>query len=351
MRFAMSSAIETIEKTLAASGIKTLRLSFGAGSFLFTVNAARLLVAELPGVRGNLFWHHPDVENPQAASKAFGSGGGNIGGDRLWLGPEIAYMWPTTADARRDPFGTWFMNRAMDPGAYQLLDHGTDHVTVTTDMSLTDQRSGQKISTRVKRTYNKPGNSPRWPAGVVGASFSTTSELTLLSGDPGAVACTWPLLQVPPGGWLICPTHQPVAEPRSYYNPWGEKLRTTPSAVITTVTGEGNNKFGLSPTQTTGRMGYLRKVGDVTTLIFRAFDPQPKEPYVDVPRDSDERFGGDALQSFNGGGFGEMEAQDPAIIAGSGPTSRTNRFVTHVIAGPDAAVREVASELLGVKLD
>lgn len=343
-----SDWFSVLESSLTTSRCATRCLQVGAGRLLVTIYAARVLGCELPGVSGNLFYHNPQLEDPHTVAAPLKAASGNIGGDRLWIAPEIAYMWPSTADARRDPFGTSRMLPQLDPADWHVEHESTTAIHLRTAMTITDQRTRQNISLALKRKLEVIDDAGKFPSSIKSLSFSLTSELTVTGGDHGALACTWDLLQIPPCGTLVIPTHGQVSSPRSYYNPWGSLLQSASDRINFTVTGQGSNKFGLSPTQTTGRMAYLRQVGDVTTLIFRSFEPQPSEPYIDVPITSDERFGGDALQVFNGYNFGEMEVQDPGLIAGQAPTSRTNRYVTHVLAGPDKDIREVGRQLLGI---
>jgi hypothetical protein len=111
-------------------------------------------------------------------------------------------------------------------------------------------------------------------------------------------------------------------------------------------------KMGLLPEQTTGRMAYLRPAGDTLTAIVRAFLPVTGAPYVDVPRDTDEVFGGDALQAFCDDGrfkgFTEMEYHEPALICGEGRTQHCGTCVTQVLAGDAAKVKQAVAALIGV---
>ncbi|MEO0586619.1 MAG: hypothetical protein AAF078_03175, partial [Planctomycetota bacterium] len=157
------------------------------------------------------------------------------------------------------------------------------------------------------------------------------------------------------------------AGPRSYYEPFGDRhVAVEGDCVRFLIDGKRRTKMGLLPEHTTGRMGYYRPLGDGrSSLIFRAFAALPGEPYCDLPvdhpahdaaaagEDHPEMFRGDGLQAYNDDGdafpgtsFGEMEYHDPCVIAGRGPTSRTGSCVTHVMAGPDEAVRAVGRELL-----
>jgi hypothetical protein len=144
----------------------------------------------------------------------------------------------------------------------------------------------------------------------------------------------------------------------SYYDPFGPRhVLADGRRLRFLIDGRRRIKMGLRAQWTTGRMACYRSITDGRAiLIVRIFNPQPGEPYADVPRSADitTRTGGDCLQAYNDdgtfGGFGEMEHHDPAVIVGSGPTQRGGGFVTHVFTGPDRAVRAAGEALLGVEV-
>jgi hypothetical protein len=348
----MAAWFDELGSALKAVGCLPVILPCGDGRVMVLPHGARLLACELPGTGGNLFWHTPKACRPASLAPLIQSGAG-LGGDRLWIAPEIAYMWKDLARARVSPFDCYTLPPAMDPGSYRLLEEGADHVGLWADMELVDHRFGRSIRLRVDRRFTVAGRPDAVPAEVGFAGFAIRNDLALLGGDDGAVAGAWDILQVPPGGTLICPTLSPVAQPRSYYNPFGPRhVRAGDAAVRFMIDGAHQIKMGLSPSQTTGRMGYHLCDGSGRgTLIVRLFLPQPGEPYVDLPRSSDEVFGGDAMQAYNDsgmfGGFGEMEYHEPALVVGRSPSCRSGTSVTYVMAGPDEAIREAGRRLLG----
>ncbi|MEL7088989.1 MAG: DUF6786 family protein, partial [Planctomycetota bacterium] len=146
-------------------------------------------------------------------------------------------------------------------------------------------------------------------------------------------------------------------EPRSYYDPFGEKhVESDDDAVRFLIDAKRRVKMGIKPEDTLGKMAYLRPLADgMSTLIYREFSVDPDGIYVDIPRDhpADQRRGGDALQAYNDdltyGPFGEMECVFPVVTVG-GAEQRVDDCVTHVLVGPDAAVRAAGEKLLGVSV-
>lgn len=346
----MSIWFDQLVTSLAAAGVETRVWPAGAGRLLLTVSAARILACELPGVEGNLFWHSPALLKPPFNFKSA------VGGDRLWLGPEIAYMWMDLKQARIDAAKTNTLDPQMDPGGWQVEAEREGLLRLTTSMSLTDHRTRRRIDLDVTRQFSLAAAPQGLPPSVRAFAFTIENSATLGGGDDGAVASLWDLLQLPARGTLVCPIAKPVTAPRSYYSPFGEKhVQVDSRAVRFLIDGRRQIKMGLPPEVTNGRMGYHRPIGDGACFIFRTFTPQPREPYVDLPRDSDETFGGDCLQAYNDdgrfGGFGEMEYHEPAVVAGRSPVTRTGRCETCVMHGPGGEVLAVAERLLGVPVN
>ncbi|MEX0655265.1 MAG: DUF6786 family protein [Phycisphaeraceae bacterium] len=357
----MADWIERIRVALADNHLELRSFTAGSGQLLVLDHGARVLGCALPGVEGNLFWHNRAMEVGSDAGTVLNEAGGSIGGDRLWIAPENGYMWPDLEAARTDPQGTYRLPPQMDPSEWGAIEEGPDRVVLGTTMSLTDNRTQRDIALNLSREITIIDRPVGVPESLACASFAIRNDLSLIEGDPDAVAGTWDILQVVPTGTLICPTVAPVeGGPRSYYDPFGDKHVQVDERCVRFLIDAGRRiKMGLRAEQTTGRMGYYRALGGgQSSLIVRIFLPQPGEAYIDLPRSTDELFGGDALQAYNDDGsavdgepaasFGEMEYHDPAVVVGAGPMLRTGTSVTHVIAGPDAAVRQAGRLLLGV---
>lgn len=320
----------------------------GEGELLVTVRGARILACRMPGVGENLFWHAPEIERDNSSI---------VGGDRLWIAPEVAYYWPSLEQAREDPVKWAATPGQMDPGRYADAGRWPGGIHLENACELTDVRDGKKIALKVRRTVAAIAPPEGLPRGLKTLSFGVTNTLAVTGGDEGAVAGVWDILQVPPTGTLICPTTTRV-EPRSYYDPFGDRhVANEANRTRFLIDGKRRIKMGIRPEHNTGRMGYYRPLADGrSSLILRVFPTLPGERYIDVPRDydADVRSGGDCLQAYNDdgtyGGFGEMEYHDAAVRVG-GCTERTGTCVTHVIVGDDAKVREAGATLLGVAVE
>jgi hypothetical protein len=351
----MPDWLNKIQSSLTANGHTALLWGAGDGGLLVTVHAARILACHLPGVPGNLFWHAPALADAASAKRLLDAREAP-GGDRLWIAPEVAFNWPDLGAARLQPFGeNYKLPAAMDPADWRIVENQPGHLQLTTQMTLMDHRVEKSITLRVGRQLDVIDRPAALAKSVRCASYTIRNDLTILSGDKGAVAGAWGLLQVPLGGVLVCPTVTPVRQPTRYYDSFRAKdIKCDKTSVRMSAHGDRIIKMGLSPTQTTGRMAYVRRAGKLTTAIVRFFLPVPGAPYVDVPRSSDGFLGGDALQAFcdDGcfGGFAEMEYHEPGLIAGEALSTRSGVSVTHVLAGPHAAVRKAVADLIGIKI-
>lgn len=340
---------------------ETFTIQTGDGAITVATRGARVLDCRVEGIDDNLFYDD-------------GKGGG---GDRLWIAPEVAYYWPSLEEAISDPVGTAEVPADVDPGAYELVGEYEDDsegasggssggasggvsggggLVLINDCSLIDSRDGKAIGLEMTRSFAVADRPEGLPSEVKCLSFTTTNELSVLGGDAGAVAAAWDILQVPPTGTLICPTKGKV-QPRSYYDPFGEKhVVSDDDAVRFLIDAKRRVKMGIRPEDSLGKMGYYRPLADgLSTLIYREFSMDLDGTYVDIPRDhpADQRSGGDALQAYcddlTYGSFGEMEFVAPAVIVG-GAESQVSSCVTHVLAGPDNAVRAAGEALLGVSV-
>lgn len=343
---------DQLDHAAQAQNHQTHRLVAGDGTLLVTERGARIMACTLPGVEGNLFFHHGSMLDPNHAANPFG-------GDRLWIAPEVGWYWPSLALAREDATKHAATPPQIDPGEYLTDSASPVHAQLSTRMTLKDVRDGKSIELAVSRQVRAVGAPIGLPESLKCASFAITNVLLVRGGDDGTVACAWDILQVPPVGTLICPTAtdpKSVNEPTSYYEPFGERhVERGDRAVRFLIDSRRKIKMGMKAEHTTGRMAYYRQLdGGLSTLILRIFSPLPGEPYPDIPinADKDQRLGGDTLQAYNhsdGGasGFGEMEYHDPAVIVGNGPASRHGTSVTHALAGPDDAIRAFGQQLLG----
>ncbi|MCC5828901.1 MAG: hypothetical protein JJU36_05580 [Phycisphaeraceae bacterium] len=353
----MADWLDRLDGSLTQADRPLVRFKNGPGELAVCVHGARIVGCAIQGVDENLFYHQRGLENPEQAPGFLKKAGADIGGDRLWIAPEVAFMWPDLAGARIDPFGTYDLPAKMDPGHWEVEASGRDWIELTAAMDLVDHRSSAKVSLRAMRTIALGGLPDDWPEALPALAFTCGHQLSVLRGDASAWVGIWHLLQMPVGGTLVCPTVAPTSfPPTDYYSPFRpEDVTVKPEAVHFHARGDSIIKMGLRAEDVTGRMAYIRSLGDGrSSAILRGFLPQPGQPYIDVPRSFDALLGGDALQAFCSDqgtqGFTEMEYHEPGLKIGSGRTRTSGGCWTIVTAGQQALVEQTVQRLLGVSV-
>lgn len=356
----MTDTMKQVADNLEAAGVETRIWEAGKGRLLISAHGGRVLRCEINGVEGNLFFHPNALLDRDKAAEFVSKRKAMIGGDRLWIAPENGYHFTDLEKARVAPFENYKVPADVDPGDWTITFEAADIAAASmwAKAKLTDYRNDKTIELTITREFNAvedyaPSDIPD-DAPDFDLHFRTTNGLRITGGDDGAVAGAWGILQVPAGGVLICPTNKKVDGPRSYYDDYdAHHVIEKNGAVRIKLDGKKRIKIGLSPAQTNGRMGYYRKVGDVHTMVVRLFEVRAEDKYIDLPRSTDDIFGGDALQSYNDNAgpqsFGEMEYHDPAVVVGE--TDAQNGFVhTLVFAGSESHIAKVCDKWLGVPL-
>lgn len=234
----------------------------------------------------------------------------NVGGDRLWLGPEDDWFWST--DDHTDLAGH-IVPAAIDPGHWTMTadDH---HADLTMHTHLTHRRTGSVTSVRVHRAIDLLAATPD------AVTYRTRTTLDVLAGPPGQRVDAWSVLQVPDGGVAELALAGPLTY-RDHLTPV-DPARVVDHGDRATIalTGQHMFKIGFGPRTVTGRISYARG----PLVIDRVIDVDPSRPYDD-----------DAIQIFyddgHYGGYAELEHHSPAAITSRNGTARTTDVATTTI--------------------
>lgn len=256
----------------------------------FDLARARVLQVSVGG--HDAFWTDPDAT------------GWNVGGDRLWLGPEWAWYWTdlTTYDV-----ATHTVQDAVDPGSWTV-----DGTSARQEATLRHLHGGGDVRAEVSRSFAVVApEDVAWPCD---AAYAVTATLDLVDPPPDAAVTLWSLVQVPPGGDVVVPN---APDPRDFFDPappgtW----RRDGGAVEVGLRGDALFKLGFAPADGLDRYAYARPVGGGRHLVVaRRFRTEPGARYSDVPLNALES-GGDAVELFCDGGrlgvFSEVEHHSPA---------------------------------------
>jgi hypothetical protein len=343
----------------------------GGASLLVTRRGARVLGIFPAPDAANLLWTNQAAFESTAAFRAFvASGNWNLGGERIWIAPEIQY----NVRDRNDFWGTLHIPPQMDPGDYKL-----------SPAVLEDGRSIINISTIIEmRTYNlveddgvylfferfvAPAPDPlrHWQNhadllhGVTYSGYQ--QDLFLDAENSRTVSEAWNLVQVNAGGQLLIPC-LPFIEASDYFGAVPDEARQIQSGDVPhirlTLTGKQQYKIGYKSLCMTGRMGYFHTLPDGRAyLLIRSFFNNPSNLYAEEPPHL-PGVNGHSVHVYNDGGefggansFGEMEVTGKTVRGGTRimlDDAARDQFVMWAYVGAPEKIRQIAYLLLGVRL-
>jgi hypothetical protein len=294
-----------------------VRWSVGAASLTLAPSRGRVLQASVRG--HDAYWIAPDGEPSDW----------NVGGDRLWLGPEAAWFW-----TRLDTFDpeTAEVQPALDPGSWRVVELERDRCVVAQEVVLRHQHQAADATFGLVRSFTRID--AEWPGTSDLIAYRTDTVLTVdASAVTGERVSVWSILQVPNGGSVLVGTYGAPTY-RDYFDPTlPELLDTLPGALAFRITGTSRHKIGIPPWNTTGALAYARPVAGGQVVIQRRFAPQPWRAYCDRPL-AVPSGQGDAVQVYNDGGefggFGEVEFHTAAVPVAPGPIPLVDSHVTLV---------------------
>jgi hypothetical protein len=266
---------------------------------------------------------------------AASDGGWNLGGERLWIGPEVDWFWQRVG---KPDFALYQVPSDLNPDRWTVTRRDADSCRSEIEVSLHCAHRDARVRLGISRTFELIPTSGIESRG--GLAFRISTTLKILDGTAGQTVDLWSILQVPFGGSMMIPT---VGSPavRDHFAPCPASEHTSsPGLLELKIGGPAMFKVGLAPHASTGRLAYARAIGSDWLVLERSFPLHPALRYCDSPMDLPDTQG-DALQFFNDGGsfgcFGEMEHRSPALVCGEGPQTLTESSITHVQILPEPA--------------
>jgi hypothetical protein len=321
---------------------------------------ARLVVSALGGRVYGPFFDDGIAENwlPGAFGDAASfaelvrSGTWNVGGDRWWVGPEIAYMIPDRADY----WGSYTMPPDVDPGFPSLRVDG-EAVTLDREMALTAFTEPRGTVTLTLTQEIRPEPSPlRHLRGVdLGTTtrYAGYSQLvtTRRTGGDALLVESWNLAQVRTPGEAIIPTTVSPAQVTDYYEPVAEHLSQKDRGAVVHLSGHDRFKIGFAAPHTTGRVGFVRADGEgIVHLVIRCAAVDPSAEYAEEPDFDDVR--GDPLHLYDDdgglGGFAELESRGRTFGGANSESESVDRVTTWWFVGPAGEINVISRTLLGL---
>jgi hypothetical protein len=340
-----------VQSALSCAGIPLRQLQ-GPGHVLVTPAAGRIVAMAFTPDGPNLFWSHPQLADSELVKNHPETLVGNLGGDRLWFGPELDYFWNGVPDWAN--LSNYRVPSDADPGRYQFLDTESDAISLRAQVRLTVRASGERVGFTVKRTFRMAPAPIEAGAHILKevkyVGIQTLHEIEFEPTTLKGRIDLWHLLQLPVGSLLMVPTKPCTTncerDPLLYCGPGG--WTEHPDCILWRYVGTACTKFGLSSRTLTGRSGVIASLpSGQLSLIVREFSVDHTATYADhpygVPR-SDQCF-----QVWDGLGFGEMEYHSPMLDAQCGPRALNESDHLWAFAGAPRLIRLLAERLLGIQ--
>ena len=326
-------------------------------SIVVLQRGGRVLGPFLSPTAPSLFWLNPVLADRGTFQAFLDAGEWNLGGERIWIAPEIQY----NATDRANFWGTLRVPPQMDPGDYTLTRPAPAAVELHARMTLEafNLASGVKTLDLARRISPLPDplraldGHAALLSGVTYAGYAQQAALSETASD-AIMSEVWNLVQLNAGGQLIIPA-SPHLQATRYFNTVPAEARTVrEGALRIAITGDNQYKVGYKAAHLSGKLGYLNHLPDGRAyLLARSYPNNPSSVYVEEAPDR-PGSNGESIHVYNDdgamGGFGEMECHGQTIGGPTGSASQTDTFLLWLYAGPSAQVETIAEHLLGVRL-
>jgi hypothetical protein len=305
----------------------------------------------------SLSWTNGAFGQPDSFQAFLTSGDWNLGGDRIWIAPEIQY----NVHDRTDYWNTYNLPAQVDPGRYALDQMRPGQWRLVQDLTLEAYNLGTGTKElHLERSIHKILDPLRYLSnyqnlmdGVLFAGYEQVLSISESKLDD-LMTEVWDVLQLNPGGLLLIPATRRVAY-TDHYAPIDESLQTLyPDHVRLRITGDRQYKVGYKAANVFGRMGYYNQVeGGPAYLIVRNFFNNPSMTYAEEPADVPGARG-HSIHVYNDdgnfGGFGEMECNGQTIGGETNRSSSIDQLVIWLYVGAQDRLKEIGLQLLGIEL-
>jgi Family of unknown function (DUF6786) len=327
-------------------------------------NQAKIIIMQLGGrILGPFFndsrsilWMNPAWSSTSSWSKFLADKNWNIGGERVWIAPEIQFC----IQDRCNPAQSYSLPKEMDPANYLLTRPHTQTIHLSTDMILdTYNYTSKQQHLTLERTISPAANPLHQfknheqldeKVDYCGYTHTINLKTPLLS---SVLSETWDLMQIRQGGTIILPLMRktPLGW---YYRPKTDScMQTEDSVSAIFMQPENLFKFGVPSAYCSGRVGYLyhKENSTIWSMLIRNYFVNPSGSYSEEPFDS-PGDSGYAFHLYNSGDaeiqFGEIECQGEAIGTDPKKIQSSDKMLTWFFQGNLTDLIKIASILLHI---
>jgi hypothetical protein len=246
----------------------------------------------------------------------------NSGGHRIWIAPERQFFIRDLGD----PFGTYMVPSAIDPGSWTSRT-AANCVEMSTTTSVRAYGLDKQIPITITRKTQALSTLPyKIPSTqIVWAGYKETVSLQT---DFNMKIGLWSLLQVPLGGDVLIPSHGGYTE---FFGSQSGLLQKNPGSlrIKYEIDRKLDFKIGLKASALSHNMFYYEIPGrSGIRILVVEFENCGDSAYVDHPWPTPGDTGY-LLQFFFGGnwGFGELEIHGPCRLSNTSSCSELKSTV------------------------
>lgn len=349
--------MQTIQNTFDACNMEYEVLEVGEGwHIIITRHGGHVFGPFSSQYPEGVFWTPESIKNPEEYKKLIDSKKWNIGGDRVWIAPEIQFNIKDRSRFRE----TLDTPKTIDPGSFSM-ERSNDVVTLRQELDLQSYNTVTGIvhvmsERKIRKALNPLRKLPECDILMKSVSycgFEQALELTAES-EADIYAESWDLLQVRPKGTLYLPMYSAVRG-TDHYEPAADHEFLAGHGVALRITGDARYKIAYKSAVLTGRFGYLADEKDgESCLIIMNYPNNPSAMYSEEP----PLIEGDTGYSVhiynddgNSGGFAEMECNLQTIGRPTGLNHSLDRVTKWIYTGKRESLTAIARVLLGYGFD
>ncbi len=304
-----------------------------------------------------IYWINPIFGDKDAFKEFISAKEWNVGGDRIWIAPEIQYNVPD----RSAFWESYSIPPDVDPGNYQIgmTDEGKCTLSQSMVLEAYNIATGKK-ELLVERTISKAANPIRFLSKkeelmreVTYIGYQQQVNLSETKADD-LMTEAWDLVQLKAEGRMIIPS-SPLLEYIDYFDPMPEDYhRSGINYNEFRITGKKQYKVGLKAAHILGRPSYFSQLPDGRAyLVICNFFNNPSSVYSEEPPALVGKKG-QSIHIYNDdgsyGGFAELECNGQTIGGSTGRSNTSDQLVFWIYIGQEEQVKQIAQHLLGVSL-
>lgn len=340
-----------LESRLIDNNIPYKNLQIGCNAFILIAQRGGRIFGPFFDAGDGLFWNNRLLYNSDSAAEILNSDEWNIGGDRLWFGPEIKY---SVRDRNRF-WETLHTPREIDPGDYHF-NISEYSVELEQEFSICPaQNSSKRANVYVKRNIycaaNPLRNLHNLKNVLDNVEYCGFSQRIRIKGS-GEPIEGWSLLQVEPGGEIYIPMYHPMRGV-DYYEPAKEFEHVSTWGVKLDATGCNRYKVGYKSACVTGRIGYAFRYNKEACLLVRSFPNDPTGENLEEPPDLCGEHGF-SIHVYNDSGdvnsFAELECSLPSLFGTDCRNSSDDIIETWIYKGNEEYLSQISKILLGIEI-